>query len=221
LFVCRSQLPARATRLLNRRLQNTSNSPLSQNGSESPRSLDSLHNRNTPSKTSLRDHLKQRQQLNLQSQLLNSSSEDLVVDKTLRNSMLQDVSSFKKQLVHLRRILQEVSRGFFLVDVTPTRLLADNFSKLYFRLAISLVSKDVITVLVFLFHVVLLTFVFAFFVFIFMISSSIIPPQKKSDTKIFVLVFTHKKSQDEDNLMRVRCQHRYFMFSASFFPFSH
>lgn len=108
----RSQLPARATRLLNRRLQNNNNSPLSLNGSDSPRSLDSLHSRNTPSKTSLREHLKQRQQLNLQSQLINSSSEDLVVDKTLRNSMLQDVVCFKKQLVHLRRILQEVSRSF-------------------------------------------------------------------------------------------------------------
>lgn len=105
----RSQLPARATRLLNRRLQNNSNSPLSQNGSDSPRSLDSMHSRNTPTKTSLRDHLKQRQQLNLQSHVLNSSSEDLVVDKSLRNSMLQDVVCFKKQLVHLRRILQEVS----------------------------------------------------------------------------------------------------------------
>lgn len=61
----------------------------------------------TPQKSSLREHLKHRQQLNLH--LLNSSSEDLVMDKTLRNSMLQDVSSFKKQLVQLRRILQEVS----------------------------------------------------------------------------------------------------------------
>lgn len=91
-------------------MQANSNSPLSQNGSDSPRSLDSLHSRNTPSKTSLREHLKQRQQLNLHSQLLNSSSEDLVLDKSLRNSMLQDVVCFKKQLVHLRRILQEVSR---------------------------------------------------------------------------------------------------------------
>lgn len=105
----RSQLPARATRLLNRRLQNNNVSPLSQNGSDSPRSLDSMHSRTTPSKTSLREHLKQRQQLNLQSQLLNSSSEDLVVDKTLRNSMLQDVSCFRKELIQLRRILQEVS----------------------------------------------------------------------------------------------------------------
>lgn len=110
-FSCnfRSQLPARATRLLNRRLQNSSNSPQpSQNGSDSPRSMDSHQNRTTtPQKTSLREHLKQRQQLNLQ--LLNSSSEDLVMDKTLRNSMLQDVASFKKQLIHLRRVLQEVS----------------------------------------------------------------------------------------------------------------
>lgn len=110
-YIFRSQLPARATRLLNRRQQNNSNSPLSLNGSESPRSLDSLHSRTTPSsKTSLKDHLKQRQQQqNLQNNLLNSSSEDLLLlDKSLRNSMLQDVVHFKKQLVHLRRILQEV-----------------------------------------------------------------------------------------------------------------
>jgi hypothetical protein len=99
--------------LLNRRIQNNNNSPLSQNGSDSPRSLDSHHSRTTPSKTSLREHLKQRQQLNLQSQLLNSSCEDLVVDKSLRNSMLHDVVSFKKQLVQLRRILQEVSSSLF------------------------------------------------------------------------------------------------------------
>lgn len=101
-----SQLPARATRLLNRRLQNTSNSPLSQ--SDSPRSLDSINSRNT-CKSSLKEHLKQKQQHNLQSQLINSSSEDLLLDKSLRNSMLQDVVTFKKQLVHLRRILQEVN----------------------------------------------------------------------------------------------------------------
>lgn len=121
LFTCRSQLPARATRLLNRRLQNNSNSPLSQNGSESPRSLDSIHSRNTPSKTSLREHLKQRQQLNLQSQMLNSSSEDLVLDKSLRNAIQQDVVCFRKQLVHLRRILQEVSsQDFSLIPVVIT-----------------------------------------------------------------------------------------------------
>lgn len=117
-FLFRSQLPARATRLLSRRLQTTNNSPLSQTGSESPRSLDSIHSRNTPSKTSLREHLKQRQQINLQSQLLNSSSEDLVADKTLRNSMLQDVACFKEKLIHLRRILQEVSRAVFSFFVT-------------------------------------------------------------------------------------------------------
>jgi hypothetical protein len=71
--------------------------------------MDSHQNRTTtPQKTSLREHLKQRQQLNLQLQN-SSSSEDLVMDKTLRNSMLQDVSSFRKELLHLRRVLQEVS----------------------------------------------------------------------------------------------------------------
>lgn len=110
-------MPLRATRLLNRRLQNNNNintSPL--NGSESPRSLDSMHSRTSASaRASLREHLKQRQHLNLQSQLEhNSSTEDLLVDKSFRNSMLQDVASFKKQLVQLRRILQEVSVKFLL-----------------------------------------------------------------------------------------------------------
>ena len=112
-FNFRSQLPARATRLLNRRLQNNSTtSPL--NGSESPRSLDSMHSRTSSAsaRASLREHLKQRQQLNLQSQLMNSSSEDLLADKSFRNSMLQDVVTFKKQLVQLRRVLQEVSACF-------------------------------------------------------------------------------------------------------------
>lgn len=111
---CRSQLPARATRLLNRRLQNNSNNnnnPSPINGCDSPRSLDSMHSRNSSARASLREHLKQRQQLNLQSQLMNlhSSSEDLLADKSLKNSMLNDVVCFKKQLVQLRRILQEVS----------------------------------------------------------------------------------------------------------------
>ena len=112
---CRSQLPARATRLLHRRLQSNSsnnNSPLS-HGSESPRSLDSAQSRaSSTARASLREHLKQRQQLNLQSHLMNSSNEDLLADKSLRNSMLQDVVTFKKQLVQLRRILQEVSDFF-------------------------------------------------------------------------------------------------------------
>lgn len=134
ILILRSQLPARATRLLNRRLQNNNNSPLSQNGSDSPRSLDSHHSRTTPSKTTLREHLKQRQQLNLQSQLLNSSSEDLVVDKSLRNAMLQDVTCFKKQLVHLRRILQEVSSRFGFVI---TRVLGAYTCLMMFYLSFS------------------------------------------------------------------------------------
>ena len=107
-------MPLRATRLLNRRFQNNNNintSPL--NGSESPRSLDSMHSRTSSARASLREHLKQRQHLNLQNQLEHhSSTEDLLVDKSFRNSMLQDVACFKKQLVQLRRILQEVSDTF-------------------------------------------------------------------------------------------------------------
>lgn len=112
-------MPARATRLLHRRLQSSNNnSPLS-HGSESPRSLDSAQSRaSSTARATLREHLKQRQQLNLQSHLMNSSNEDLLADKSLRNSMLQDVVTFKKQLVQLRRILQEVSNFFNLFKFT-------------------------------------------------------------------------------------------------------
>lgn len=88
----RSQLPARATRLLNRsRLQQ---SP-SVGGSDSPRSLDSVSRRTPLLKCSTFNH--------------GSGHEDMVlVDKSVKNSMLQDMVYFKKQLVRLRRLLQEV-----------------------------------------------------------------------------------------------------------------
>ncbi|XP_070502044.1 serine-rich adhesin for platelets isoform X2 [Chironomus tepperi] len=127
-----SQLPLRATRLLNRRLQNNNNintSPL--NGSESPRSLDSMHSRTSSARASLREHLKQRQHLNLQSQLEHSSTEDLLVDKSFRNSMLQDVASFKKQLVQLRRILQEDEDKLMMSDtLNPFEINGHIFSNL-------------------------------------------------------------------------------------------
>uniref|UniRef100_A0A336LMU9 CSON015058 protein n=1 Tax=Culicoides sonorensis TaxID=179676 RepID=A0A336LMU9_CULSO len=87
----RSQLPARTTRLLNRRLQNNSQSP-SYNGSDSPRSIDSFHRR-TPNKPS---------------PLLQRSTEDIdLIDKAMKNSLLQEVSSVKKELLRLRRVLQD------------------------------------------------------------------------------------------------------------------
>lgn len=129
-------MPLRATRLLNRRFQNNNfnnnnnnnTSPL--NGSESPRSLDSMHSRTSSARASLREHLKQRQQLNLQSQLEHSSTEDLLVDKSFRNSMLQDVASFKKQLVQLRRVLQEVSELCDFISIFFVHLLLILFSLL-------------------------------------------------------------------------------------------
>lgn len=98
LFFCyfRSQLPARATRLLNRsRFQQ---SQLSNTGSDSPKSLDGLHRR-TPTRPA--------SQFGRES---NSSPDDnnLMLDKSMHNSMIQDVLYFKKQLIRLRSILQEV-----------------------------------------------------------------------------------------------------------------
>lgn len=91
----RSQLPARTTRLLNRRLQNNSSQSPSYNGSDSPRSIDSFHRR-TPNKPS---------------PLLQRSTDDIdLIDKAMKNSLLQEVSCVKKELLRLRRVLQEVSQ---------------------------------------------------------------------------------------------------------------
>lgn len=92
-----SLLPARATRLLNRsRLQQ---SQLSNTGSDSPRSIDSLPHKHSRSSLSGKDTA--------------VSSDDLLfADKSFRNSMIQDVQYFKKQLIRLRRVLQDVSRAF-------------------------------------------------------------------------------------------------------------
>lgn len=103
-MIIRSQLPARATRLLNRSRLGTQTPT---GGSDSPRSLDSISSRRTPCRSQpFRE--------------VSTSPEDmLVLDKSLRNSMLQDVVFFKKQLVRLRRLLQEVSffLSFFFVFV--------------------------------------------------------------------------------------------------------
>lgn len=40
------------------------------------------------------------------------SADDLVISRSARNTMIQDVLYFKKQLLRLRRILQEVSEDF-------------------------------------------------------------------------------------------------------------
>ncbi|XP_052861510.1 uncharacterized protein LOC128268451 [Anopheles cruzii] len=117
-----SQLPARA-RLLTRRLQNNATPT---NGSESPRSMDSLPRRTTFSGAYKTATLSQFHNLanNNNGQLLTdsastatNSAEDLtLLDKSLRNSMLQDVVHFKKQLVRLRRILQEDEENLMMTD---------------------------------------------------------------------------------------------------------
>lgn len=89
-------MPAQSTRLLNRsRFQQT-------NALESPRSIENLSITNckgTPSRPSS------------QRDSANSSPDNqlFMLDKTLRNSMIQDVQYCKQQLLQLRSILQEVS----------------------------------------------------------------------------------------------------------------
>uniref|UniRef100_A0A182US32 Uncharacterized protein n=1 Tax=Anopheles merus TaxID=30066 RepID=A0A182US32_ANOME len=108
-----SQLPARA-RLLTRRLQNNATPT---NGSESPRSIDSLPRRTFAGsyKTAtlsqfhnLANNNNNNNNCTDSASTATNSAEDLtLLDKSLRNSMLQDVVHFKKQLVRLRRIMQE------------------------------------------------------------------------------------------------------------------
>lgn len=92
-FFFRTQIPTKSTRLLNR-------SRLNQNppGSDSPRSLDSFH-RKTSSRSSSQ----------LGSRDANSSPDDaFILDKSMRNTMIQDVLCLKKELIRLRSVLQEV-----------------------------------------------------------------------------------------------------------------
>lgn len=134
-FNSSAQLPARATRLLNRsRLQDQQ-----LGGNDSDNSLRSSHSggasaaaaarkrstANSRASTASTASLPRQRPLQ-QHQLgvgaggsagqrcageLHSSSDDLMLyDKSFRNAMIQDVLQFKKQLLRLRRILQEVSR---------------------------------------------------------------------------------------------------------------
>ncbi|XP_031629004.1 uncharacterized protein LOC116344361 isoform X3 [Contarinia nasturtii] len=92
-----SQLPARSTRLLNRsRLQHNA----SLNGLESPRSIENLHSINKTVTT---------QQFGRDSANGSPDEQLFMLDKTLRNSMIQDVQYCKQQLLQLRSILQETA----------------------------------------------------------------------------------------------------------------
>ncbi|XP_062710499.1 serine-rich adhesin for platelets isoform X5 [Aedes albopictus] len=119
-----SQLPARATRLLTRRLQNNATpTNCGTGGSDSPRSMDS---HSLPRRTGLSASYKTAtlNQFNNNNSIADatvstatSSAEDLtLLDKSLRISMLQDVVHFKKQLVRLRRILQEDEENLMMTD---------------------------------------------------------------------------------------------------------
>ncbi|XP_055538797.1 serine-rich adhesin for platelets isoform X3 [Wyeomyia smithii] len=121
-----SQLPTRATRLLTRRLQNNATpTNCGTGGSESPRSMDSLPRRTALSASYKTATLNQFNNnftnggstMSDSASTATNSAEDLtLLDKSLRNSMLQDVVHFKKQLVRLRRILQEDEENLMMTD---------------------------------------------------------------------------------------------------------
>uniref|UniRef100_A0A1Q3G1T7 Uncharacterized protein n=1 Tax=Culex tarsalis TaxID=7177 RepID=A0A1Q3G1T7_CULTA len=121
-----SQLPARATRLLTRRLQNNA-TPTNCGGSDSPRSMDSLPRRTAALSAAYKTVTLNQFNNNMSgsgfssmtdsASTVSNSAEDLtLLDKSLRNSMLQDVVHFKKQLVRLRRILQEDEENLMMTD---------------------------------------------------------------------------------------------------------
>ncbi|XP_059615431.1 uncharacterized protein LOC132260991 isoform X3 [Phlebotomus argentipes] len=91
-----SQLPARATRLLNRsRLQST----ISTAGSDSPRSLDGVPRRAQSLSKTNSPHLFQESNTR--------SPEGVYMDKSTQNIMIQDIAAMKKQLLRLKCLLQE------------------------------------------------------------------------------------------------------------------
>lgn len=96
-----SQLPPRSTRLLNRSRLNQGS--INANGLESPRSIENLNLINCKTSSRLSPQLGR--------DSANGSPDDqlFMLDKTLRNSMIQDVQYCKQQLLQLRSILQEVS----------------------------------------------------------------------------------------------------------------
>lgn len=149
-FLFSAQLPARATRLLNRsRLQdqqltgndsdNSLRSSHSGGASAAARKRSTANSRTSSGSTASLPRQRHLQQHHLGSGggagaggggggggatasgtstqrcggELHSSSDDLMLyDKSFRNAMIQDVLQFKKQLLRLRRILQEVSWGY-------------------------------------------------------------------------------------------------------------
>lgn len=111
-------MPARTTRLLNRsRLQQETIGP------ESPRSFDSLGNRKPSSRTSL--------QYGRGSANCSPDDHLFMFDKSLRNSMIQDVYYCKQQLLALHSLLQDVSnydcKTFHILSTIPW-----NDSRIYF-----------------------------------------------------------------------------------------
>lgn len=141
LFIFSAHLPARATRLLNRsRMQqhctlnndndsDSTKSPLtgrrrtSSRASTASSSTTNQHNNsnsNNSANSSLHrkfphhnHHHHHTGSSSYHQRDTHSSSDDLMLyDKSFRNAMIQDVLQFKKQLLRLRKILQEVSFSF-------------------------------------------------------------------------------------------------------------
>lgn len=80
------------------------------NGSESPRSIENLHLL----------HTKTASQFGRDSANGSPDEQLFMLDKTLRNSMIQDVQYCKQQLLQLRSILQEVSVNVLINVRKPT-----------------------------------------------------------------------------------------------------
>lgn len=100
-FYCfRAQLPARATRLLNRsRIQQTE---FIRHGSDSPSSMDSFGRRTMVNSSP-------------GSNSSHTNDDVFLMDRGTKHAMMQDMMYCKSQLNNLRRILQEVSFVFFFI----------------------------------------------------------------------------------------------------------
>lgn len=140
------------------------------NGSESPRSIENLHLLST----------KTTSQFGRDSANGSPDEQLFMLDKTLRNSMIQDVQYCKQQLLQLRSILQEVSMPRFTVKAKKNqkKKINTNFfgvqqqsQKNNNNIACRFYGKFVICVIIFVFfthcmdiYYFLLIFHFSFFI---------------------------------------------------------
>lgn len=136
-----SNLPTRGTRLLNRsRVQSgLTNCP------DSPRSVESIPRpRRSSSLTKTPSPMQATMTANKATMVSPPNPEDLTISRSARNTMIQDVLYFKKQLLRLRHLLQEVRKikGFLCFQFILFILTLSVSLFMFIRLLLVAINSD-------------------------------------------------------------------------------